>query len=590
MLEVVVITNTDESLDHDEVRERLSQEGRPAPVLVCGGSGEWRSLQDWAVFVCRSKHKLDKKLVLELEDFNVIVKLLLQNSSKKLTGDSEYLQSDLLEVQHSIKKWRLSGEAPTAEEQDRVIGEAVRSYPGFLTRCGLVDRWEVMRLCLGLHSEAGAVQTVVMVGLSEDERDLLEMVGEVRPAVVRDGDLHTSENLPAAELDYSACAPPQSEVPPDEAVSVLASYLRLLVCSKDEISLARAVTGPGLLSSSQFSSLRREAEAVQLPMFQTILSFVRKVELGGKSYQPGEDNQLHQLLPSLSQFSSIMEKLQTRLEETQGAVPAITAVLTLLRSWLTKQGFLTDMAVLDTMQRLLAEVQARQSCLEATPARGRMGRPAVKLLTGLLDLLGCLRLQTSDGVTGTPARQSRLVQTFTTPQPATILNPEDDVDKLVEEKSLSERLAAEDVTRTPVSRVSRPPRFRSSTDFTEGSPAVLRSAERGSVVTGGVTLRARAHHEDAGASPGVERTKEILQEIRDKDRLEREEQIENIKQNIKKTKRCLTKEVDGIVREKMGMKRKKEVDKTSPVKDKKPKKKKFSTPKGQRKMTSFFSR
>ena len=108
-------------------------------------------------------------------------------------------------------------------------------------------------------------------------------------------------------------------------------------------------------------------------------------------------------------------------------------------------------------------------------------------------------------------------------------------------------------------------------------------------VAGGATLRARALHRQS-ASPGVEETREILQEIREKDKLEREAEVENIKQNIKKTKRCLAKEVDGIVREKMGMKRKKEGDRTSPDRDKKPKKKKFSTPKGQRKLTSFFSK
>ena len=590
MLDLVLITQTDESLDYDELRERLREEGGPDPVLVTGGPGQWRSLQDWALFTCRSRHKLDKKLVLELEDFTVVAKLLLQNSSRKLTGDSEYLQSDLLQVKHCIKKWRQSGKAPG--DLDHVIGEAVTSYPGFLTRCGLVDRWDVMRLCLSLQAEAGAGQTVLAVGLSEEERDLLEMVGEVRPAVLRNGDLQVKEKVPVAQLDLaacSACVPATTELL-DESLSILSSYLRLMVCSKDEISLARAVTGPGLLSCGQFTSVRREAEEGHLPMYQTILSFVRKVELGGKSYQPEENNKLHQLLPSLTQFSNIMEKLQTRLEETSGAVSALTAVLTLLKSWLTKQGYLTDLAVLDTMQRLLQEVHTRQSSLEATPAKGRMGRPAMKLLTGLVDMVGCLRLESSDGLSATPARQSRLVQTFRTPQPDTVLDPEDEVDRLVEEKSLSERLGGEEVSRTPVSRPSYP-RFRSCNNFTEGSPAVLRSGDRGAR-TGGTTLRARAHHLDTSpaAEAGLERTKEILQEVRNRERLEREEQVENVKNNVKKTKRCLSKEVDEIVREKMGMKRKAEVDKTSPVKDKKPKKKKFSTPKGQRKLTSFFTR
>ena len=71
-------------------------------------------------------------------------------------------------------------------------------------------------------------------------------------------------------------------------------------------------------------------------MYQTIVSFVRQVDLGGKSYAPGESNTLHDLLPSLSQFNMIMEKLQTKLEETSGAEAAVMAVLTSLKSWLGK--------------------------------------------------------------------------------------------------------------------------------------------------------------------------------------------------------------------------------------------------------------
>ena len=588
MLSLVVLTNTDESLDSDQLRARFTTEGSPAPVLVSGRPGDWRSLQDWAVFVCRSNHKIDKKLVLELEDFNVVVKLLIQNSSRKLTGDCDYLLSDMLEVRQDIRKWRCSGDSEPPGDKDGVVGDAVSSYPAFLKKCGLVDRWEIMKMCLS-QEEAGQ-QTVVMIGLDEGERDLVEMVGEVTPAVLSNGELETGEKVPAAGLECSASLTEREREVLPESVGVLSSYLRLLVSSKDELSLARAVTGSGLLTVSQFTGVRREAEQGQLPMYQTIQSFVRAVELGGKSYQPGDNNQLHHLLPSLSQFIIIMEKLQTRLEETQGAVAALTAVFTLLRSWLTKQGFTTDLAVIDLLQGLVEEVRTRQSSLEATPARGRMGRPAMKLLTGLLDLLGCLQLESPKEETGrTPARQSRLVETFRTPQPEPVLDPEDAVDNMVEERSLSERLTTEDGTRTPVSRSSYP-RFKSSNNFTEGSPAVLRSAERDAVVAGGATLRSRALHHHQSDSPGVEQTREILQELREKDKLEREAEVENIKQNIKKTKRCLAKEVDGIVREKMGMKRKKEGDRTSPDRDKKPKKKKFSTPKGQRKLTSFFSK
>jgi len=82
------------------------------------------------------------------------------------------------------------------------------------------------------------------------------------------------------------------------------------LCSKEELSLARAVTGSGLLTDEQFTRVRREAGQTSLPMYQTIVSFVRQMDLGGRSYAPGDANTLHELLPYLSQFNNIMEKLK----------------------------------------------------------------------------------------------------------------------------------------------------------------------------------------------------------------------------------------------------------------------------------------
>ena len=124
---------------------------------------------------------------------------------------------------------------------------------------------------------------------------------------------------------------------------------------------------------------------------------------------------------------------------------------------------------------------------------------------------------------------------------------------------------------------------------------MLGSGGRVAVATGGRTLMARAG-ESPGGSPctSVENTRRILQEVREKEELEEVEKMERAKANVKKTKRCLAKEVDSLVRDKMGLKRKNDDgqgEKTKENKVKQPaKKKKFSTPKGQQKLTSFFKR
>lgn len=380
-----------------------------------------------------------------------------------------------------------------------------------------------------------------------------------------------------------------------ESLGIVASFLRLLVCSKDELSLARAVTVSKLLTNQQFTQVRREAEVVKMSMYQSIVSFVRKVGLS-QANQPEEENTMYGMLDSLVEFNRIMEKLQDKMEETSGAVPAVMAVVSALRNWLVKQGVEVDRELMEKVEKLSGEVERRLASLQATPARGLMGRPAVKLLTGLVDLLASAGQEQTKLVVGkTPARQARLVESFKTPQPDFVLDPGDELDCLLQDKSLGDRLGgveAQTVT-TPVARPAFP-RFKTSNDFTEGSPALLGSGNRGGVITGGSTLMARAG-ESPGGSPctSVENTRRILHEVKEKEELEYKEQMENVKEGIKKTKRCLAKEVDSLVRDKMGLKRKKDdvEDKAKENKSKQPaKKKKFSTPKGQKKMTSFFTR
>jgi len=381
-----------------------------------------------------------------------------------------------------------------------------------------------------------------------------------------------------------------------EGLGTVASFLRLLVCSKDELSLARAVTVSKLLTNQQFTMVRREAEVVKMSMYQSIVSFVRKVGLGGKAYQPDEENTMYGMMESLVEFNRIMEKLQDKMEETSGAVPAVKAVVVVLKNWLVKQGVDVDRELMENVEKLTGEIERRLASLQATPARGLMGRPAVKLLTGLVDLLASSGLEQTKMVVGkTPARQARLVESFKTPQPDVVLDPGDELDCLLLDQSLGDRLGGGEAqaVATPVARPSYP-RFKTSNDFTEGSPALLGSGSRVGVITGGSTLIARAGM-SPGASPctSVENTRRILQEVKEKEELEYAEQMENVKDGIKKTKRCLAKEVDSLVRDKMGLKRKKDEgeDKAKENKVKQPtKKKKFSTPKGQKKMTSFFTR
>merc|ERR1719427_668301 len=177
------------------------------------------------------------------------------------------------------------------------------------------------------------------------------------------------------------------------------------------------------------------------------------------------------MIGNLVEFNRIMESLQTKMEETTGAVPAILAVATTLRNWLVKRSVLVDIEVVDKIGEYAGEVERRLASLQATPARGLMGRPAVKMMTGLVDLLSSFGQEQRKVVVGkTPARQARLVESFKTPQPEEVLDPGDEMDCLMQDRSLSERLGGQEkeTVATPVARPAFP-RFQSLNDFTEGS-------------------------------------------------------------------------------------------------------------------------
>jgi len=185
------------------------------------------------------------------------------------------------------------------------------------------------------------------------------------------------------------------------------------------------------------------------------------------------------------------------------------------------------------------------------------------LLTRLLDMLAAL--PGPEGGTGaTPARSARMASLLRTPQPdSPALTSVDPLDCMVETRSLGERLGlgTEAGAATPTAPPTFP-RYRTCQDFTEGSPALPGSATRLPRTAAGSTLRA------CGGSPTSPNTitdadtRRILAEVRASEGREAEQNREEAKENIrnlkKRSRRCLSKEVDDAVREKMGMKKMKE--------------------------------
>jgi len=241
--------------------------------------------------------------------------------------------------------------------------------------------------------------------------------------------------------------------------------------------------------------------------------------------------------------------------------------------------------------------------VEATPAKtGRLGRPAMKLATCVADIICSANSYGGDPPVQpgrTPARLANLVTFLKTPQVELVLDPEDQVDQLVgDEGGLGARLGDVGLgPGTPVARHPNYPRFRSLAQFNEGSPALANSEEK----KGGGGLRTMGRTLVAASGPDTPDTSDqavadILREVRNASEEEDNGDLAEAEKPKKRpTKRCLiaAKDIDAAARERMGLgeaKRKKEDEGGKKKKEPAPKKKKFSTPKGQKKMTSFFMR
>ena len=94
------------------------------------------------------------------------------------------------------------------------------------------------------------------------------------------------------------------------------SYLTLLVNSRCELSLARTLNVPDReLEPSVFKALKRTAKEKDMPMFQTALSHITQVRLGGKGYRPSSKSLLVQHVKGLGDYVDFVDRLRAHLED-----------------------------------------------------------------------------------------------------------------------------------------------------------------------------------------------------------------------------------------------------------------------------------
>lgn len=113
---------------------------------------------------------------------------------------------------------------------------------------------------------------------------------------------------------------------------LIEGYLRLISNSRDEMSLAKVLCGPGgALAHEAFTEIKREGAKINMPLYQTLVSFAQKLKLGGKSYAPKDDHPLMPYSKEIAEFIELMDKLHDKIEEEKQRGECVRKVLSIIK-------------------------------------------------------------------------------------------------------------------------------------------------------------------------------------------------------------------------------------------------------------------
>ena len=238
-MEVVVVRSSDGSITPAEVANKLSTD------LV--GEGGFCSLLDWGLDRARLEGGLGKRLLLPPSDTPVILRILLQQVEKETSGDSNYIVSDLIELERKVARIRGEGGWPQEGEEGSKVEKAAALYKGYLKKNGLVDAFEVMAM-------VGDLAKVVLWGVHADEAALLEKIGRKQVSLA---DVKLGEVSLISLADHSKLEEVKLDRETEDFQSLVgvAAFLRILVNPKDNLAVARAFTSSALLTSAQFTEV-----------------------------------------------------------------------------------------------------------------------------------------------------------------------------------------------------------------------------------------------------------------------------------------------------------------------------------------------
>ncbi|XP_033739156.1 PCNA-interacting partner-like [Pecten maximus] len=365
-------------------------ETRSCVVLDCGGGNGHEgviNLAQYYMSLCRKYSLLpnERTTLLSSIDQVIALQLCLAEKNKQERGEFEVETSTVIQANKDIVKYKLSlvkaaqecveqSRLPSIETEDVYpVGDEIRpEYQAFLKHCNYIDMCEVLlAVCkayhnnLSLQAELG-IKDIIIIGLprNETERAMVEYLCEGRliknitlevplemddETDVKEEDINIlysevtmTEALGESGGDKSFFQPtPKSSRPKSLTESyiqlVYGSYLELLVNSRAELALARSINVPEReLTHQAFTDVKRESKTKNMTMYQTAVSYVMKIRLGGKGYAPDPNSPLAQHVKGLGEFVTLVHKLQTVIEEETDKRVSCRKVLNIIKKEIIK--------------------------------------------------------------------------------------------------------------------------------------------------------------------------------------------------------------------------------------------------------------
>ncbi len=239
-----------------------------------GTNGKFSSITDYALFLARHHGLLknDKTLLVSLDEVLVKMSLLISKDS----FDGEFQVSDVLDAVRNLSK-------PDSEN------EHTKKYRSEMRKDNLTDGWTLFKL---LQDKLGEIDfqvqedvlvvleslpkhdpTIELVKLLFRKAQLFHAQLEIPFDTSIDGitnkeavNITTNEIESLDHLSLSEYRRPEEHFTSEFCLQTVRSYLKLLINSRDELSLARIISsGPNsFLDHKAFTILKREAAKTRM--------------------------------------------------------------------------------------------------------------------------------------------------------------------------------------------------------------------------------------------------------------------------------------------------------------------------------------